>query len=93
VVQEEAVEQVELVGLAVIVLMGLVVQGGMERLLVYLVPLSHTQVEEVVVDIMHLLQQAVLVVEEQDQVMIQPQQQEQLIVAAAAVVVVYPQVD
>tara|TARA_X000001388_G_C2189695_1_gene107012 strand:+ start:535 stop:819 length:285 start_codon:yes stop_codon:yes gene_type:complete len=83
-----------LVLLVVMMLMGLVVQGVMEQPLVYLVHLSHTLVEAVVVDIMHLLQQAALVVEEQDQEMIQLQQQEQLIVAVeAAVEAVYPQVD
>ena len=70
-------ELVLLVLLEVLLPMELVVQGAMERLLVYLVPLSHTLVEAVAVDITHLTQQVALVVVEQDQALILLQQQEQ----------------
>jgi hypothetical protein len=74
--------------------MELVVQGVTEQLLVYLVHLSHTQVEAVEVDIMHLLQQVALVVVEQGLEMILLQRQEQLTQAVVVeAVVVYLQVD
>tara|TARA_E500000305_G_C3904234_1_gene180219 strand:- start:84 stop:341 length:258 start_codon:yes stop_codon:yes gene_type:complete len=75
--------QVRLVLLVVVLLTVLVVQEVTEQPLVYLAHPSHTQVEAVVVDITHLLQQVALVVEEQGQEVMQPQQQEQLTQEAA----------